>query len=77
MEVKTRHSFQCCGRTRWLSSASHRARWVDATDAKDPPLFVVSGTSHDLSGKKANVLSPPLINLGVGFEPPLRLSPVT
>jgi hypothetical protein len=77
MEVKTRCSFWGCGHTEWLSSASHRAGWVDAADARDQPLFVVSGTSHGLGGEKADVLSPPLINPGAGFKPPLRLFPVT
>jgi hypothetical protein len=77
MEVKTRHSFRVFGCTGQLSLASHRAEWVAATDARDPPLFVVSGTSLGLGDEKAYVHSLPLINSGAGFEPPLWLSPVT
>jgi hypothetical protein len=52
MEVKTRRSFRGCGCTERLSSASHRAGWVDAADARYPPLFVVSRMSHGSGGKK-------------------------
>jgi hypothetical protein len=77
MEVKTKHSFWGCGCIERLSSASHRAGWADAADAQDPPLFLVSGTSHVLGGEKADVLSPPLINPGAGFKPSVRPSPMT
>jgi hypothetical protein len=77
MEVKTIHSFQGCGCVGRVSSASHSVGWVDAANARDPPLFVASETSHDSGVKKANVLSLPLINLGGGFKPPLQLSPMT
>jgi hypothetical protein len=74
MMVKSRRSFLGCGCTGMLSSGSHRAGWVDAVDAWDWPLFVSNGTSHSSGGKKANVFSPPLINLGTCFEPSLWLS---
>jgi hypothetical protein len=56
MEVKTRHSSRGCGRTRWLSSASHYIDCVDATDVREPPLFVASGTLHS-SGAVASAFS--------------------
>jgi hypothetical protein len=66
-----------CGHNGQLSSASHHAGWVDATDARDQPLLVASGALHGWGGKKADVLSPPLINPDMGFEPPIHLSAMT
>jgi hypothetical protein len=42
--------------------------------APDQPLFVESWVLHGSGGKKADVLSTPLINLGGGSEPSLQLS---
>jgi hypothetical protein len=77
MEVKTRRSFHGCRCTDLPSLASQCAGWVDATNLKDRPSFVASETSRSLGVKESDVLSPPFINLGTGFEPPLWLSLVT
>jgi hypothetical protein len=74
MEVKSRCSFLGFRRTGQLSLGSHRARWVDAAGAWDQPLFVPNVASHGSDGEKTYVLSLPLINPGVGFEPSLWLS---
>jgi hypothetical protein len=76
MEVRTIRSFQGCERPRLLSSASHCIGWVDVAGAWDRPLFMASGMSYCSGGEKVDVLSPPFINLGVGFEPSLQLSPM-
>jgi hypothetical protein len=74
MEVKSRCSLLGCGRTKLRSSGSHRVVWVGTAGAQDQPLFVSNVASHGSGGEKANVLSPPLINLGMGFVPSLWLS---
>jgi hypothetical protein len=76
MEVRTIRSFQGCECTRLLSLASHHIGWVDVAGAWDRPLFVASGMSYCSGGEKADVLSPPFINIGIGFEPSLQLSPM-
>jgi hypothetical protein len=40
----------------------------------DQPSSVVNGTLQGSGGKKANALSAPLINLGIGSEQSLQLS---
>jgi hypothetical protein len=74
MEVKSIFSFLGCGRIGLLSSGSHHVRWVDVAGAQDRPLFVFNGTSRDSGDKQTDVLSLPLINPDVGFEPMLQLS---
>jgi hypothetical protein len=68
MEVKSKCSFQGCGRTGLLFG------WVDATGALDRPLFMSNVALYDSGGEKANVHSPPLINPDVSFKPSLWLS---
>jgi hypothetical protein len=74
MEVKSRHSLMSCGCTELLSSGSHRTGWVDIAGGQDRPLLLSNAVSHDSGSEKADVLSPPLINPGAGFEPSLWLS---
>jgi hypothetical protein len=73
-EMETAHSFRSCKCDRPPSLVPHCAGWVGVIGMWDQPSFVASGTLHGSGGEKAGALSTPLINLGVGSEPSLRLS---
>jgi hypothetical protein len=62
------------GTPSYSSLGSHRAGWVDVAGARDRHLFVSNVASHGSGGKKADVLSSPLINPCAGFEPSIWLS---
>jgi hypothetical protein len=72
--MKTTRSFQSCECNRSPSFVPQRAGWVGVTGALDQPLFMESWALYGSGGKKADALSMPLINQGMGYEPSLQLS---
>jgi hypothetical protein len=72
--MKTTHSFQSCERDGPPSLAPHHAGSVGVTGVWDRPPFVVSRALHSSVGEKADALSVPLINPGVGSELSLQFS---
>jgi hypothetical protein len=74
VELETAQFFWSCECDGSPSLVSHHARWVGVIGVWDQPLFMVSGTLHGLGSEKADTLSTPPINLGMGFESSLWLS---
>jgi hypothetical protein len=74
--TKATHSSQNRGPDGSPSLLPHHAGWINIIDMRARSPLAVSGALHGLGGKKAKAPSTPRTIPGVGFEQPLRFSPV-